>query len=580
MIREADAVIVGLGWAGGILAAELTRAGLEVIALERGPRYSREDGDFGDVYDEMDVRRRRFMQDVRIETWTLRHDESEPALPFRRLGAFTPGNGVGGSSLLYGGHTGRYLPWDFTLRSSLTERYGADVMPEGSTVADWGITYDELAPYYERFEDTVGTASRAGRLRGRTMPGGNPFEGDRGREFPLPPGPSAFGPQAFADAASRLGLHPFPMPTAAIPQPYTNRFGVSRPACTECGFCAAHPCENGSKGEATSTVLPAAMATGRLRVVENAYAVRVVHDGRRARGVEYIDSEGRLVEQRAQTVILSAYSLSNTRLLLLSGLGMPYDPSDGTGVVGKNYGTNANAGASVLFRDRLFKNYTGSTTSGFTVDDFNVMTNDPTELGFIGGANLNAAQAGRGAIGRIAVPPGTPRWGAEWKAALREWYDHDVTLTATGQVLPYRNAYMDLDPTYKDAYGLPLLRLTFDWHENERRLVRFMTDRIRAVAEEMGADHLSLRGEQDAHFDTVRYQGTHNTGGAILGVDPASSVVDPWLRLWDVDNVFVVGGSAIPQSSATGPTGTIGALAFRAADGILGRSTARNADAA
>lgn len=575
--ERADAVVVGVGWVGGIMAAELTKAGLDVIALERGPYLQREAGAFEGVRDDLVARRRAFTQNTRTETWTLRHHHREDALPFRYAGSFTPGSAVGGSSLLYGAHAFRLSPYDFVARSAVVDRYGAAAIPEDSTLADWGITYDELAPDYDRFELMAGIAGRAGNIDGTLRDGGNPFEGPRSSDYPLPPMEDAPGPAAFRDACARLGLHPFPLSGGTLSRDYVNPDGIARPACTYCGHCAGHPCTIGAKADATATVLPVALRTGRLDLRPDSYVVRVLHDGERAYGVRYYDARGEPREVHAERVILAAYALNNVRLLLLSEMGTPYDPYTGEGVVGRNYGYNFVSINRALFAGRRFGGRRGSGSTGFAVADFNADNFDHSGEGFLGGGLIFSATVNASPLRGIPLPPGTPSWGLEWKRALREWQDRAVTVMAHGEVLPYRQHHLDLDPTYRDAWGEPLLRITFDWRDNERRMYAFLQDRVAEILHAMGADHvLAAPSDLPPRFDTATYQSTHNLGGAIMGTDTSSSVVDPWLRMWEFENVWVVGGSAFPQGPGVGPTETICALAYRAADGILGRAGAQS----
>jgi gluconate 2-dehydrogenase alpha chain len=556
-VSDPDLLIVGLGWAGGILAAEATAAGLSVLALERGHALSQAELDT--ARDELKVRRHTFMQDVSQETWTLRHHAGEQALPLRRLGAWTPGSGVGGSSLLYGGLLKRYYPADFRPRRDLVGEYGPAVVPPGAALPDWGLGYDDLEPYYQRVEEVAGVAG-----------GANPFAGPRSGPFPVPPRTGSRY-RVFADAARTLGLHPFDVPTTALPADFTNPDGITRPHCRECGFCVGLPCAVHAKGEAASTVIPAALRTGRLRIRENCYVVGVLTEGRRVTGVRYHDETGTLRFQRADRVALCSYAFGNTRLLLLSGIGTPYDQGNHRGSVGRNYSTNISMRLTALFADRTFANHIGSVESGgFEVDDFIGDRTDPRAAGYLGGFDISAGPSGRGGVmSRLVTPPGTPRWGTAWKTAVRDWFDHDLKLSGHGQVLPYEDSYLDLDPVYRDRHGHPLLRITFDWHDNERRLARAMSEKMREIGQAMGATTLSGPAGLDRHYDTARYQGTHNTGGAIMGDDPDTSVVGPWLREWTHDNLWVVGGSALPRGSSAGPTATICALAFRAAEDIV-----------
>jgi gluconate 2-dehydrogenase alpha chain len=568
---EVDAVVVGMGWCGGILSAELTKAGLEVVGLERGPDIEPLPGRSVGGRDEL--RRRRFarMQDTARETWTLRHHHREDALPMRYAGAFTPGSGVGGSSILYGGHAYRIQPWEFEPRSSSLARYGTDRFVEGATLQDWGITYDDLEPSYDRFEQMAGIGGKAGNLRGEIVPGGNPFEGPRAREFPVPPPGERSAQTLFRETAERLGLHPFPVASATLSQRYRNPDGVEREACVECGYCAGHRCEIGAKADATVTVLPVAHASGRFELRSDSQVQRIVHDGRRARGVRYVDAAGRVHEQRAGVVVLAAYALGNVRLLLLSGLGEPYDPATGRGTVGRNYAFNFVLNVRGLFAGRRFENYVGAGAGGTAVSDFNCDNFDHAGLGFLGGGVVWTGSGGSAPLGGIAVPPGTPGWGVEWKRAVRDWYDRSVVVMGHGLGMPYRTHHLDLDPTYRDAWGDPLLRMTFDWGENERALYRHLRARMVEIVEAMGPDHVVPPPAALGLFDAGTYSATHNTGGAIMGADPATSVVNPWLQHWDVDNLWVVGGSAMPQAPGTGLTGTICGLAQRAATGLVER---------
>jgi gluconate 2-dehydrogenase alpha chain len=134
----------------------------------------------------------------------------------------------------------------------------------------------------------------------------------------------------------------------------------------------------------------------------------------------------------------------------------------------------------------------------------------------------------------------------------------------------YATNYLDLDPTYRDAAGSPLLRMTFDFHDNERRMSQHLTSRAEAIMRQLKPSAVSANARA-GRYSIVPYQSTHNTGGAVMGADPATSAVNPYLQSWDVPNVFVIGASAFPQNAGYNPTGTVGALAYRAADAIRNR---------
>lgn len=568
-LPEVDVVLIGVGWVGGIMAAELSRAGLNVVGLERGQ--PRDTIDFQEDHDEIDYAiRMRLMQDVSVETWTLRHSLQETALPLRYMGAFRPGNGVGGSGIHWGAQNWRFLPRDFTIRSHTIERYGASAIPSDVTIQDWGITYEEMEPYYDRFEKVSATGGKAGVLNGKKVPGGNPFEGSRSSEYPLPPALKPHTAALFEKAAAKLGYHPFPQPGAIATKPYTNPYGAALGPCTYCGFCTWYGCEAGAKADANLTVLPAAMKTGKFELRTSSYVYQIKHTANKAVSVLYYDGNGIQQEQPAGIVIVCAFPLNNVRLLMLSNMGTFYNPNTGQGLLGKNYAYQGSGGATGFFKGIKFKRYMGSATSSMCIDDFNGDNFDHSGLGFIGGGVVSCGSSGAAPIQSTAVPPNTPMWGSQWKSAIREWYDSVASVGMQGEIISYNWRMLDLDPTYKDAWGNPLLRITYDFADNERKMAAFIAPKCAEILKTMGAD-LVVPNMLAPHFDTVPYQSTHNTGGAIMGSDPSNSVVNNYLQMWDYDNVFVIGASAFPQNAGKNPTGTVGALAYRAADGIINK---------
>ena len=269
----------------------------------------------------------------------MRNNPSQTALPIRKWGSFLPGNGVGGAGVHWNGQTWRFLPNDFRIRSHMTERYGEGIMPEGNHIQDWPVSYEELEPYYDKFEYVAGISGKAGNIKGAKQAGGNPFEGARERDYPTPPMKQGYAQELFTKAASGLGLHPFPRPSANISIAYTNPYGCSMAPCTYCGFCERFGCANYSKASPQTCVLPALIRepTFEARTDSEVTKVNLSKDGKTATGVTYVDLNGEEWEQPADLVLVCAYSLFNVRLLLLSGIGKPYDPATNEGVVGRNY---------------------------------------------------------------------------------------------------------------------------------------------------------------------------------------------------------------------------------------------------
>jgi len=569
-LPEVDAVIIGVGWAGSILASELTKAGLQVVGLERGP--ARGTQDFQHDHDELRFGvHQALFRSAAVETQTLRHNLRETALPIRWNNAFPTGTGVGGCGVHWSGQTWRFLPYDFSIRSTITKRYGADAIPSDVTVQDWGITYEEIEPYYDTWEYMAGISGKAGNIKGTIQPGGNPFEGPRNREYPTPPMKTPISSAMFRDAAQKLGYKPFPTPSANLSELYTNPDGITRAGCTYCGFCTAYGCEVGAKADPTVTVLPVALKTGKFEIRTESYAYQIKHDGKRAQSVLYYDSKGQPQEQPARLVLVTAYELNNVRLLLLSKLGTPYDPQTGKGAVGKNYAWQPTIFGTGWFDDTEFHNYMGSGANGWSMDEFNADNFDHKGLDFLGGGVITVINEAA-AIGGVSVPPGTPPWGKDWKTAVRQYYDHGLSIAAQLENLAYRTHCLDLDPTYRDMWGLPLLRITYDYEDNDQKLTAFLAKKMTEVLQTAGAGKIAMPDKQADHFDAGAGPAVvHNTGGAIMGSDPSTSVVNSYLQMWECDNVFVVGGSAFPQNAGRNPTGTIGALSYRAADGIVNK---------
>jgi gluconate 2-dehydrogenase alpha chain len=562
-----ECVIVGMGWVGGIISSELTRAGIDCVGLERGQ--NRGTANFQSDHDELRYGLQyELMQDLSQETLTMRHDLKEPALPYRTLGGFLPPLGLGGMGVHWNGMTWRFHPRDFEIRSQHEQRYGKGTIPKDNTMQDWGITYDEMEPYYDKFEKMAGISGKAGHLNGRIEDGGNPFEGNRKSEFPTPPMRMHLAGATFADAARKIGWKPFPVPSANLSTQYTNPDGVTRAACTYCGFCEKFGCEVGAKADATVTVIPVAMKTGKLEMRFGANVYQIDHDGKEAKGVRYLDNAGNEHVQTANMVLVASWIFNNNRLLLQSKLGRPYNPTTGDGVVGRNYAYQVSAGGQGFLDDKNFRTFMSSGSCGMACDEWNADNFDHHGLDFIGGGILQCTPTGGRPVEQgTAVPKGTPSWGAGWKAQLKKSYGHVLNVGMQGEVVANRYNYLDLDPTYKDQLGNPLIRMTFDWTDNEHNMVTFMATKFAAVLKAAGCRDIST-SVLEKHYDTVRYQSTHNTGGTVMGKDPHTSVVNTHLQMWDAPNVFVVGSSNFPQNAGFNPTGTVGALAYRAAEGM------------
>jgi gluconate 2-dehydrogenase alpha chain len=567
--KRVDAVIIGYGWTGAIMAKALTDAGLSVVALERGPALDTSpDFEYPRIADELKYGvRGDLWQPLARETVTVRHTVNDVAVPYRKYGSFILGNGVGGAGVHWNGMVWRVSPEDLRFRSRIEQRYGKAFIPKDMTIQDYPVTFAELEPHFDHFEKVCGVSGIAGNLRGHIRAGGNPFEGARGDEYPTPPLPAIYFGQLFDKATAELGYKSFPLPAANSSVAYTNPYGVRMGPCNMCGFCERFGCFLYSKASPQTTILPILADRKNLEVRTNAYVTKILRDKSRATatGVSYIDENGLEVEQPADLVILSAFQLHNVRLLLLSGIGTPYDPGSGKGVVGKNYAYQMSSGTAVYFdQDVEINPFIGAGAAGKrAIDEFNSDHFDHAQLGFIGGSLILAGATGGRPIDQIMLPPGTPAWGKGWKAAVRKHYRHSAPIGTLGSVMSYRDRYLSLDPTYTDAHGLPLLRITFDWHDNETRMAAYTAAKIegivRAMKPEKQATALILPGD---HYDVRFYQSTHTTGGAIMGSNPSNSVVNRYSQSWDLPNLFVYGASAFPQNFGGAPTGLLAGLAY------------------
>src|SRR3974390_2311416 len=215
-LKDVDAVMVGMGWTGAIMARELTKAGLTVVGLERGAdRVPKEEFTLAQLRDELRyVQRLELMQDNSIDTISFRNEPSESALPIRRFGAFLPGEGVGGTGIHWGALHWRNLPTDYRIRSVLTQKYGAKAIADDMTIQDWPVSYEELEPCYDKFDKLCGVSGKAGNLKGKIVAGGNPFEGPRSDKYPNKPIKTSAPSLMFSDAAKSLGYHPCRAPVA------------------------------------------------------------------------------------------------------------------------------------------------------------------------------------------------------------------------------------------------------------------------------------------------------------------------------------------------------------------------------
>lgn len=564
-MATADAVIVGLGASGAILARELAEAGLKVVGLEKGAHFT--DDDFAFKHDEIRYHvRLDISPGMERDPITWRPDDSTAArlLPWGQgplhLGPLflPPSLGTGGGTVHYSAWHWRQQAADFRMATEIRRAMGSRALPDDLELRDWPMTYDDLEPCYGRVDHEIGVAGKAGNIGGRIEPGGNPFEAPRSRDFPMPPLRAGAADAAFVAACEKLGYHPFPAPLAINSVPYNGRA-----ACTYCGFCRDYPCHVGAKSATTVTTLPQALASGNLEIVPHARVFRVDFgaDGQAA-GVSYFDHEGREQSLRAGLVILAAYSLENVRLLLASGYDDP--------LLGKRYTTH-NYGWFTGTLKHWTNPFIGPAGTASAFDDLTAARHiDPdgevywgtTFIGFTG--DLQPIEATRN------LPPSVPPYGPAFKAWFRENYRRYFSIYSQTASLPSRLFYLDLDPQMRDPWGQPALRITHRWLPRDIKAVEWSQTVKREVAAAM-----DFKETWGAPADAPYHVSTHEAGGHVMGDDPRDSVVDRFQRSHKVTNLFVVGGGSFPTLDSYNPTHTIQALAYWTADHIKAEAGAR-----
>jgi len=553
-LRRTDVVIVGLGATGGVAALPLAQAGLDVVGLEAGTWLAPADLS----PDELRNNFRGWPQSVQKANREVPTHRPNASAPYSARPAIHPMmNAVGGTTLHYWAQSWRLNPWDFKVASETRRRYGASKLPKGTTVEDWPFGLDALEPYYDKVEVEIGVSGQAGNISGKIDARGNIFEGPRARAYPMPPLRGTGFTEMMAGAARSLGWHPFPGPAAITSGRYEGRSG-----CVYHGYCNRGGCHVSAKGSTAVTTIPKAQRTKRLTVVTEAHVTSIDVDGQgRVSGVTYRKGNDEFF-QPASVVLLASYTYENVRLLLLSASkAFPNGLSNNHGQVGRHYFShNQIATVNALFARNLNTWY-GLPAQGMAVDDWADDNFDHGALDFIGGGNLwvysdrrPIAAANMSTFGRA------PRWGAQWKAFIKENADRANTAYLQRTTLPYEDNYLDLDPDVKDPLGFPVCRITADYKENERRLADFIQDKM--------VQWYRAAGAIATEKTPVGTMGptTHAYGGTRMGDNAETNVVDRWGFSHEVPNLGVLGASVMGTSGARNPTLTAQALAWRTSE--------------
>ena len=532
-----DFIVIGSGAAGGVMARELSRAGFDVLVFEQGPR--REAHEF--EHDELSYWfNYGLTNDPEHHPQTFRKTPADAAVR-AAPGALLPltyARTVGGSTAHFAANYWRFHEVDFNERSLLGD------IP-GTSFADWPITYADLEPYYTKVDWEIGVSGLAGAY---------PNEPRRSRPYPMPPLPVKSSGVLLERGARRLGLHPFPAPLAIASRPYRGRA-----ACIHCGFCLGYGCEARAKASTLYTVIPEAEATRRCEVRSDSYVFRLATSNQwRVTGVHYYDRDRREHFQKARAVIVCANGAETPRLLLMSAdARFPDGLANSSGLVGKNLMINQGTSSFGVFEHEL--NEYKSVQATRVVHDF--YDADP-KRGFYGGGGIDSRIGPNPALWSLSGPPG-PQWGKAYKEYLRAF---SRTMLAAGwtTALPNEANSVSLDPDVKDAWGLPAIRCTYKDHPDDLRFASWLRDRADEILVAAGAISTWHKPITEMSAGLVAL------GTCRMGDNPRKSVVDRFHRSHDVPNLFLCDGSSFVTSGRGQPTMTIQALAFRAAEYIVG----------
>ncbi|MDF1565907.1 MAG: GMC family oxidoreductase [Deltaproteobacteria bacterium] len=542
--QTVDVVVVGSGAGGGTFAYGAARAGKSVVLLEKGPWYRDEDY----VHDEIaSVRRDMWVPYPTEDPHVLVKEGGKP----QKSPEGWIARCVGGGTVHMSGFFYRHHPEDFRLARRYPDLPGAEL-------ADWPITYEALAPFYDEVEKIIGVSGKAGQ---------HPFEPPRAGDYPLEPLADSNLAEVLDRGIARLGLHGFATPRAVLSRPYRGRS-----PCVYCAFCGSFGCEVGAKSSAASTMVPLALATGRCELRAGSMVFEIVTDASgRATGVRYFDEEGTIVEQKARVVVVGATAVESARLLLASrSKAHPEGIGNAEGQVGRHLHFSALGKAwAELERAALpaqLREDDGMPFLGRSVQDTYFLKQHAG--GYDKGGTLNFIGPHRNPIytaERLSWRGRPGLWGAKLKAALHRYYHEvrELELEVFAEFLPNPKTFVSLDPEVKDRWGLPAARIDVSVHPLSRARVTEVT--------KIGIEVFRAAGAAAAEIETAGgFTGFLQGGTCRMGSDPKESVVDARCRVHGVPNLLVVDGGALPTSGGVPNTFTIMANALRAST-LLGK---------
>ncbi len=506
--EQVDYCIVGVGSAGGVLSQRLARAGFRVVGLEAGPFWDTERDWVSDEAGSHGL----YWTEPRVI------GGSDPLA----LGANNCGRGVGGGSVHWAGFTPRFHPSDFRVYS------------EDGVGVDWPLSYADIKPYYELMELEIPVAGPA------YFPWGDPHG------YAYGPHPMGGVGDVLIRGCTNLGI---PV-SAGGPVAILSGSRGDRPHCIYRGFCI-QGCKVGAKQSTLVSHVPDAVVHG-AEIRDHCMAARVNlgKDGR-VTGVTYFDRDGHEREQKAKAVIVSGYAIETPRLLLNSACpGFEQGLANSSGTVGKYL--MAQAGNVILGRfDAPIRMYKAPPAHALTEEFYETDPKRDFARGFaiqtVGPLPIAFAKQMMSAQGA---------WGWGLRRTMMD-YNHWAALGLLGEILPWEDNCVQLADE-KDRNGLPVAKVLFNLHDNDKKLIEFGKNKVMEVMRAAGA--VEVVQEQ-------RY--AHLVGAARMGSDPSSSVVDKFGRTHDIPNLFICDGSILPTQGSANPGLTIQALAARTADYLV-----------
>jgi len=530
-----DVVIVGTGATGGTAAKVLSERGLKVVGLDRGPWLKPKDFSGDEI---KYVNRNFLVPDALLNPRTYRETENETA----ELSNFSllP-QMVGGGTVHWAGWFPRPKPSDFRQHS-----LHGDV--QGASLADWPYSYDDLEPFLTKVEWAFGCAGLDGADRNA------PY---RSRPYPTPPmAPTRFG-KTFYRACETLGINAHPIPQAFVTRPFKGR----EPKHLT-GFWNLYGDPSEMRSGTATTFIPEALATGNYELRTDCYVNRVtVNAMGEARGVVYTDADGNEVEQEARIVILAAGAIESARLLFLSETDQHRNGlANGSGQLGKNATFHEYVYATGVFDREItepFDGYAGHYLSGGSMEFYE----SDEKRGHICGSIIGASQVGHPINWML---PGRPVWGEAAKRADRDYFRHSMKIGVCLHDLAVESNRVDLDPTVKDAWGVPVARITHKSHPNDLALAKWQLAKNSEILDAAGARQITSVTHQRCTGNTF-----HQHGTARMGFDPEKSVLNEWCEAHDVPNLYVIDGSGFPTALGVNPTLTMMAHAWRASEFIV-----------